>query len=130
MDSLKKNQQANGRDLASKAENVIPDSAALWHESSEIKAIKKSLVNGALAKLSVSQRQAFELVVLEGKTEEIAAMIMGCNRSSVRTHVRRAGERLRKIIEAEMSPTPDPVQIDNHRVKPAPLSDNAWSDEA
>lgn len=122
MDSLKRNQKNDGIDPASKLEN-IPASAALWHESSEIKAIKKALVNGALAKLSASQRKAFELVVLEGKTEDIAAMIMGCNRSSLRTHVRRAGERLRKIIEAEMSPFPDEVRIDKHRVKPAHTGD-------
>lgn len=107
----------------------LPESAALWAESADIKAIKAAFANGALDKLSPEQRRAFQLVILAGKTEEDAAEMMGCNRSTVRTHVRRAAARLKKIIEAQMSPMDDPAKLDNHRVKPAPLSDSAWDQE-
>ncbi len=116
------NQKSDGLDPAAKLEN-LPENSAMWTESKDIKAIKRVLVNGAMEQLSKAQREAFQLVVIEGKTEDIAALMMNVRRSSIRTHVKRAGERLRKIIERDLSPMPDDVKVNLHRVKPTNSED-------
>lgn len=81
-------------------ESVLPSARP---DSPELNAIKDALAAGAAKHLSVAQQKVFQLVVLSGMSEHQTAEIMGISRSAVQVYLRRAGAKLRKIVERRMS---------------------------
>ena len=53
----------------------------------------------AMAHLSEREHEAVSLRILEGRTPGEVAGIMGIDKATVRSHIRHAVERLRKIME-------------------------------
>jgi RNA polymerase sigma-70 factor (ECF subfamily) len=82
-----------------------------------------TVINGALSRLSTPQRDAFELVKLEGRSIRQAAAELGTTELAVRLRVHRATTCLRKAIATATSngeePPPDqaPSDTENHHGK-------------
>ena len=52
----------------------------------------------ALKTLSKKQRECFKLVIEDGYTEREAANLLGISRESLRVHIKRSKEKLKKIL--------------------------------
>jgi len=61
----------------------------------------RSWLDGALALLSESQREAILLRYAQGMSQEEAAGVMGCSRETVHTHVTRALSKLRELMRRQ-----------------------------
>lgn len=68
-------------------------------QSDELKAALAVLNEGGLEKLTVRQRRAFRLVVIQGLSLRKAARQMNISAVTVWEHVREAGKRLKKLCE-------------------------------
>lgn len=68
-------------------------------DTEEMAAIKHVINSGGLDKLSVRQRRAFKLVLLQGLTYAQAARRMGISAMTVHEHVKAAGKKIRKLCE-------------------------------
>ena len=60
-------------------------------------------MNRALSRLPLKQRMAFTLHHLQGLPQEEVAQVMGCRTGTIKTHLFRASETLRAIIEPMLS---------------------------
>ena len=67
--------------------------------SEEMEAISHVLNNGGLDKLTVRQKRAFRLVMLQGLTFREAGRIMSIRPQTVQEHVAAAACRLKKMCE-------------------------------
>lgn len=88
--------------LAVESTRANPDYLAETYRAPENEyfiAAKEALNDGALDRLTVRQRRAFKLVVIEGLTYSKAARRMGVSWQTVQKHVRGAGRIIRKICE-------------------------------
>ena len=63
---------------------------------------KKAMVRGMLRELTFKQRDVFILKHYEGLTINAIAGVLGCSESSVKTHLTRAVNKIRKKLEAEL----------------------------
>lgn len=68
-------------------------------QSDELKAAIEVLNEGGLDRLTVRQRRAFRLVVIQGLSLRDAAKRMNINPMTVWEHVEAAGKRLKKLCE-------------------------------
>ena len=73
---------------------VVPDVSSLDHEATE-----RDEVFSALLRLSVRQRTAVVLRFYEDRSEQETAVLMGVSPGTVKTHVHRALEQLRAMLE-------------------------------
>lgn len=78
--------------------NQFPE-AEQADQSDELKAAVAVLSEGALDTLTVRQRRAFRLVVIEGLSYREAGKRMSIGPKTVREHVMAAGRHLRKLCE-------------------------------
>lgn len=65
----------------------------------ELKAIIQVLNEGGLDTLTIRQKRAFKLVMLQGMSYRQAATRMGIGWTSVEDHVKAAAKKLRKLCE-------------------------------
>lgn len=70
--------------------------------SDEMQAIVDVLNEGGLESLTVRQRRAAKLVLIEGMTYRQASRRMGISAMAVHGHVRSAGKKLRKLCEEKL----------------------------
>ncbi|MDP2924630.1 MAG: RNA polymerase sigma factor [Candidatus Omnitrophota bacterium] len=80
-----------------KLENEAQESFKTNDSSSE----KKALIEKALKKLSLRQKNVFILKHFQGFNIEEIANTLGCSKSTVKTHLTRAVESLRKNMEVK-----------------------------
>ena len=73
---------------------AAPDVRLLDHDAAE-----RYIVHSALLRLSVQQRAAVVLRFYEDRSEQQTAELMGVSPGTVKTHVHRALEQLRNILE-------------------------------
>jgi len=75
----------------------LPDPAA----NNEVDAEREGAIHKALFSLPGRQGKALLLRVAEKKSYEAIAEILGCSAATARSHVSKARERLRTILERE-----------------------------
>lgn len=70
--------------------------------SDELEAILAVLNEGGLQVLSKQEREAFQLVVVEGLSEREAAKKMSCSRGTLQVYITRGSKKLRKLCRPKL----------------------------
>ncbi|MDD4954733.1 MAG: RNA polymerase sigma factor [Candidatus Omnitrophica bacterium] len=85
-------------DLSTRFKSEAKEKTASLKEELDLKE-KKELVKKEISKLPLRQKNAFILKHYEELTIEEISTTLGCSESAVKTHLKRAVERLRKKME-------------------------------